>query len=180
MGLGFPFGSDVAEDYTQRGEDRMKLGGRGLLLDVAAGANLTSWLVIGAGLTSSFIGSGSVDNREGSTQALDRGLYFAVLGALLDAYTAPPGGLHFQVLVGLARSSPSHNLGLNTSTGVGAVLGIGYEWPLGPDWSVGAVLRLALAQLSMDPVQGRTLEPALYEPGLVLTATFRPAMGSPE
>ena len=101
-------------------------------------------------------------------------MYFAILGGLLDAYVAPPAGLHFQALVGFARSSPSYDLGLYTATGFGAVLGVGYEWQVGPEWSVGALARFAFAPLSMDPVDDRELSPAIYEPGLTLTASFRP------
>jgi len=178
MGVGFPFGPDLSDGYEGRSDGRLRFSGYSVAMDVMGGATVLPWLVLGAGVVSDVFVDGKVKLNDDSDQDLSRSLYFAVVGVFADVYTAPPGGLHFQSLLGIARLSPSYDLGKHTATGFGAVLGIGYEVVVSPEWSVGALGRVALAPLSMDAVDGVEPSPVVYEPTLLVSASFRPGLRS--
>jgi hypothetical protein len=174
-GFGFPFGPDVADDYRElSGSSDLRFSGYSFAVDLMLGSHVLPWLALGAGWSSDMVLGGTVRDDAESEREIERGLYYAVVGGFADLYTAPPAGLHFQALVGLARLSPTHDLGQNTAVGFGVVLGVGYEIAAGERWNVGVLGRLALSPLSMDPVQGEKRSPSLYEPSLLFTATFRP------
>ena len=173
-GVGFPFGTDVTDAYTIRGNDELRFSGYSFAIDLMAGSAVLPWLMLGGGVASDSVVGGTVRKLGKSERSIERGLYYAVLGGFVDVYTSPPAGLHFQALLGLARLSPSYNLGLNTALGFGAVLGAGYELRAGRRWNVGLLARIAISPLSMDAVDGHKPSPSLYEPSILWTATFRP------
>ncbi len=173
-GVGFPFGSDIADRYDDRGSGASHFSGYSFALDVMAGTAVLPWLMIGGGAASDTVGGGTVRNASQSKRSIEHSLYYAVIGPFADLYTAPPAGLHFQALLGLARLSPADDLGHNTALGFGAVLGVGYEMPVGRRWNLGALARVAFSPLSMKRVAGQQPSPTLYEPSLLWTATFRP------
>jgi len=173
-GVGFPFGTDVTDAYAIRGNDELRFSGYSFAVDLMAGSAVLPWLMLGGGVSSDSVVGGTVRNLGKSERSLERGLYYAVLGGFADIYTSPPAGLHFQALLGLARLSPSNNLGLHTALGFGAVLGAGYELRAGRRWNVGLLARIAISPLSMDAVGGHKPSPSLYEPSILWTATFRP------
>jgi hypothetical protein len=173
-GMGFPFGSDVADRYEDRGASTSHFSGYSFALDVAAGGAVLPWLVVGAGAASDTVAGGTVRNGDQTKRSIDRSLYYAVVGGFADVYAAPPAGLHFQALLGLARLSPSDDLGHNTALGFGTVLGIGYEVLAGSRWNLGALARVAFSPLSMHRIAGQQPSPSFYEPSLLWTATFRP------
>jgi hypothetical protein len=174
-GFGFPFGPDVADDYRAlSGSEDLRFSGHGFAMELMVGSHVLPWLAIGAGASSDVVLGGTVRNASDDERKLERGLYYAVVGGFADAYTSPPAGLHFQALVGLARLSPTYDLGRDTAVGFGAVLGVGYDLAVAERWNVGVLGRLSLSPLSMDPVRGEERSPSLYEPSLLFTATFRP------
>jgi hypothetical protein len=138
------------------------------------GSAVLPWLVLGAGVASDTIGGGTVRNASQASRGLEHSLYYAVIGGFADVYTAPPAGLHFQALLGLARLSPANDLGHDTALGFGTVLGVGYEFVTGRRWNLGALARVAISPLSMHKVAGQQPSPTFYEPSLLWTATFRP------
>jgi hypothetical protein len=132
------------------------------------------WLVLGVGMSSDHVVSGTVRDDAQDERDLEDSLYFAVIGGFADLYPSPPAGLHFQALLGLSHLSRSDDLGLNTANGFGAVLGVGYELVVGRRWNLGVLGRIAFSSLSMDDVGEQKPSPSLYEPSLLWTATFRP------
>jgi hypothetical protein len=173
-GIGFPFGSDVTDDYEEDTREGLSFAGQSFALDIMAGATVLPWLVLGGGVVSDEIASGDVQDSAGIERGIERSLYFAVLGGFVDIYPTPPAGVHVQALVGLSRLSPSSDLADNTAVGFGAVLGVGYDFRASRRWNIGVLGRVALAPMSMDAIDERELSPAIYEPSLLLTATFRP------
>jgi hypothetical protein len=173
-GIGFPFGPDIADVYDGRNQRELQFSGYSLALDLMGGRALLPWLVLGLGITSDSVLSGTVKTEDHQERDLAASLYFAVIGGFIDVYTSPPAGLHFQALLGLAHLSRSEDLGQNTGNGFGAVLGVGYEFAVGNRWNLGLLGRIAFSSLSMDDVNGEELSPSLYEPSLLWTATFRP------
>jgi hypothetical protein len=173
-GFGFPFGPDVADNYDDRGNDALHFSGYSLAVDVMAGAAVLRGLVVGGGWASDTVAGGTVRMGNADKHGLQHSLYYAVIGGFADFYTSPPAGLHFQVLLGLARLSQAQDLGLNTAVGFGTLLGVGYELPVGRRWNIGALARLAFSPLGMNRVAGQQPSPTFYEPSLLWTATFRP------
>jgi hypothetical protein len=173
-GFGFPFGPDVADKYEDRGRDALHFSGYSFAMDMMAGAAVLPGLVVGGGAASDTVAGGTVRNGNQDQRHLEHSLYYAVIGGFADFYTAPPAGLHVQALIGLARLSPSSDLGHNTALGFGTVLGVGYDLPVGRRWNLGGLARLAFSPLGMQRVAGQQPSPTFYEPSLLWTATFRP------
>lgn len=174
-GFGFPFGPDVADRYDDRNGDALHFSGYSFALDMMVGsAVLLPGFIVGGGATSDTVAGGTVRTSSQDKRGLANSLYYAVIGGFADFYTAPPAGLHFQALLGLARLSLADDLGHNTATGFGAVLGVGYELPVGHRWNLGALARVAISPLGMPRVAGQQPSPTFYEPSLLWTATFRP------
>jgi hypothetical protein len=139
-----------------------------------AGRALMPGLVLGLGAASETVASGTVRTHDEDERDLDNSLHFAVIGAFTDIYPSPPAGLHVQALLGLAHLSRSDDLGANNASGFGVVVGVGYDLAVGRRWNVGVLGRMAFSSLGMDEVGGEEPSPAVYEPGLLVTATFRP------
>jgi len=173
-GFGFPFGPDVADGYANRDGETLHFSGYSFAMDWMAGSAVTPGLVLGLGMASDTVVGGTVRDGDEQERGLDDSLYYAVIGGFADLYMSPPAGLHFQALLGLGRLSRSDDLGENTATGFGAVLGVGYDIAVGRRWNVGVLGRMAFSPLSMDAVDGETPSPTMYEPSLLWTATFRP------
>ena len=174
VGMGFPFGPDVADVYDGRDGEALQFSGVSFAMDWMGGVAVMPGLMLGLGAASDAVLGGTVREPDQTERDLENSLYYAVIGGFADFYTTPPAGLHFQTLLGLARLSRSDDLGENTAVGFGAVLGIGYELAVGRRWNLGALARMAISPLGMDAVDGDEPSPTFFEPSLLLTATFRP------
>lgn len=172
-GLGFPFGPDVADAYDDRNGEALHFSGFSFATDWMAGSAVLPWLVLGVGMASDTVVSGTVRDREDAERSLQTSLYYLVLGGFADIYFSPPAGLHAQALIGLGHLSRSDDLG-DGATGLGAAFGIGYELAVGRRWNVGVLGRVAVSPLSRDAIAGEQPSPTFYEPALLWTATFRP------
>jgi hypothetical protein len=179
VGMGFPFGPDVADVYDGRDGEALQFSGVSFAMDWMGGLAVLPGLHLGLGAASDAVLGGTVREPDQTERDLENSLYYAVVGGFADFYLEPPAGLHFQALLGLARLSRSDDLGQNTATGFGAVLGIGYELAVGRRWNVGALARMAISPLGMDAVDGAEPSPTLFEPSLLVSATFRPEAERP-
>ena len=174
LGMGFPFGSDVADEYQNRNQAELSFSGLGVALDWMGGIAVMPSLALGLGATTDTFTSGTVTNDAKEERKLEHSLYFAVIGGFVDFYFMPPAGFHMQALLGLSHISRADDLGRNTGNGFGIVLGAGYDLAVGQRWNVGVLARVAVSSFSMDAIGNEKLSPVLYEPTLVWTATFRP------
>jgi hypothetical protein len=172
-GLGFPFGPDIADDYEDRNGEELRFAGQALALELMAGAAVLPWIVVGGGFVQDVIAGGTVRFADDSERDIQRSLYFAVIGPFVDVYASPPAGFHVQALLGFAHTSPSYDLG-EAATGFGTVLGAGYELRTSRRWNVGILGRIAFASLDRGNVDGEEPKPTMYEPALLITATFLP------
>ena len=172
-GLGFPFGPEISDDYEELAGDDLRFSGQALALEVLAGGAALPWLVVGAGFVQDVIVGGTVRNADDDEREIARGLYYAIIGPFIDVYTSPPGGFHMQALIGFAHMSPSYDLS-QAATGIGTVLGLGYELRASKRWNVGVLGRLAVSSLDRGDVAGEERTPTVYEPALLITATFFP------
>lgn len=102
-------------------------------------------------------------------------LTLARIGPFLDWYPDPRGGFHTQVSLGLAMQVESDEKGNAIKpAGIGGAgaFGLGYEWFLGSQFSIGLMARLATGALTRSPGNGE--ERTFFEVAeLSLTSTYQ-------
>ena len=99
----------------------------------------------------------------GSSYDGQRPMWFSMVQVFVDAYPQPTRGLHFSAGIGpaafqfgskraqLDSSSSSSSTSDKTEYGVGASLAAGWEGWMSPQWSLGGVLTLNVAQVFGEP-----------------------------
>jgi len=120
-------------------------------------------VVIGGGFTWDYGFSPSVE-FDGEEQDLE-GLTLTLVGVGLfaDIYPNPNEGLHFQPFVGFGALSATYEgeTSSNDPTGMILAVGVGYDFWVADEWSIGPMFRFAYAPLSRDDVSFNTIAPAL-------------------
>lgn len=98
------------------------------------------------------------------------------IGPFLDFYPDPLRGFHVQTTIGLAVQVESDTKGhpiKPASVGGGASFGVGYEFFVARQFSVGAMARFSVGALARSPPGAPGEERLFYEiPELLLTSTF--------
>jgi len=152
--------------------------------EFAVGGNIGKGLVLGCGIysaeliASTFRVSKSSDGSPPSE--LDPGVRnLALIGPFLDWYPNPQKGFHLQVALGFAALT-----GVSVDTNVdredvyhaeggGIMLGAGYEWWIGDEWSLGVEARLLGTLLTgKDDSDVRWFHAAGTSPSPVFTVTY--------
>ena len=89
-------------------------------------------------------------------------MYMVSMGVFADIYPDPHGGLHFQPFLGFGSLQASHNGATgNSATGLVLAAGVGYDWWVADEWSIGVMGRMAYAPLSLNSIGYSTIAPAL-------------------
>jgi hypothetical protein len=93
----------------------------------------------------------------------DISLYLIGIGPYVDFYPDPTEGLHFQGMVGwgVLDASVDGASGGSAATGVIMQLGVGYDFWVGDQWSIGPLARFAYAPLSLEEATYSTIAPSL-------------------
>jgi hypothetical protein len=128
----------------------------------------------GAFLRDQVVGLRSRDQRiDGDEPHLDDATFgLWAIGFLVDVAARREPGLHFQGLVGVGALSVSRRSGNpDDPTGLMASLAAGYDFKVGNDWSLGALLRTTYAPLDVDELTGTTVR--IVVPALLITAATR-------
>jgi hypothetical protein len=152
--------------------------------EFAMGGTIREGLVLGGGLYTAKLLSGHY--RSDASSAGDPPLELdpeardlVMLGPFLDYYPRPSRGLHFMAALGLAGMTAT--LGGRTdddddrytAVGGGLVFGVGYEWWVGDEWSLGAMARaMAVALSGKDEADVRWFHGIGASPSLMLTLTY--------
>lgn len=127
-------------------------------LDGMVGLPIMPTLIVGGALV---IGRTAAPKAElgGQSSTLDGvSLYFYGLAGFVNYYFAPDDGLHLQGLVGYSKlhfASDRGNVGTGDPTGPFLGLGVGYDFPVAANWSVGPFGRLLWASMSKEHTNGR-------------------------
>ena len=101
-----------------------------------------------------------------------------MLGAFLDWYPNPREGIHLQGFAGLAAVDTQDALGRSPSrnpTGIGLGFGVGQEWWVGDQWSLGIVGRLLYAHATVnDTIDaiGASERHSVIVPAVLFGATY--------
>jgi hypothetical protein len=167
-----------AEPRTHDGFYLSLQGGLGYLSSTAdfaqseqtlAGTTLSSALLIGGTVGPVAIGGGfTYDNafsphvkQDGDEQELDNVELFLVgIGAFADFYPDPRKGLHILGFVGWGglESSVNGDVGGSDPTGMLISAGVGYDFWVSDEWSIGPLGRITYAPLSLGDVGYRTTQ----------------------
>ncbi len=119
-------------------------------------------VVIGGGLLMDYAASPSFSYNGQSSSASGAHLYMISMGVFADIYPNPSGGFHIQPFLGYGGLSLEYN-GYTGSGPSGMVLaaGVGYDWWVADEWSIGIMGRMTYAPLSNSGLGWSTIAPAL-------------------
>lgn len=161
-----------------------KVRGTVVPLEILIGGSLIPGLVAGGGL---WIAPGAQLRTEGSgadtTAASDLQMTFYQLGPFVDYYIDPTQGFHVLLAATLAgfqmslkdsvntTLSPSRNFNPIRADGFAVTGGVGQEFWIGNQWSVGGMLRLTYATLEDTNAVG-VVSHQVWNPALVATFTY--------
>jgi hypothetical protein len=120
-------------------------------------------VVIGGGFFRDYAPSPSATINGNDANLTDVTLSLIGLGFFADIYPDPKSGLHFQPFLGWGGLEATFrgNAGGSDPTGMVLALGVGYDFWVGSEWSIGPMVRVAYAPLSMNGVEYNTLAPSL-------------------
>jgi hypothetical protein len=186
---GFAIAIDPAEAEWPGVNVEGTLGGTGVAWDIAAGGTPTPGLVLGGGIFGAHVPSPEADDMEATVVIVGDingdvefdGMTFALLAPFIDYYPSPREGLHLTAAVGLGLLSVGDGTWEGTtyepfqdhgSAGVGALVGVGYEFWLADRWSLGALARVTYAAPAGDDDDQTDWQHHLWLPAGLLTVTW--------
>ncbi len=142
------FNDSVSTNATFIGSGDITISGFTTAGEFLVGGTVANGFVIGGGLLTGVVIEPDVDLGGISAQSSGN-LFFGMLGPFMDYYFDPNKGLHLQVMVGLGfltgESSDSE-----TAVGGGLAVGLGHDWWVSDEWSLGILGRLAFAAVKVD------------------------------
>ncbi|HET6334337.1 MAG TPA: tetratricopeptide repeat protein [Polyangiales bacterium] len=147
------------------------VSGFGFAGELAAGGTLFPGFVVGGALYSDLASSPSFKADNG-LQADLGSAHLTMLGAMADWYLSPyDSGFHVSAALTFAVIAVDYkNAGVSVgrdASGIGAILGFGYEWPIADEMGLGVLGRLSFASLSDD-----TRSHGIFAPSIMATLTW--------
>jgi hypothetical protein len=171
LGIGYFSGSLDTNPSTS-------ITGAHLALDLAFGGTPVPGLVIGGGIYGS--GGKSKWDSNGTSFDLDT-TTFSTVGPFVDWYPNPKDGWHVTGMLGFSRFQFERNNSFTATSNVGgaAMIGGGYEFWIGREWSLGVIGRLQLAAAQLDAVTSNGValtsssqRVSTIEPAILLGVTY--------
>jgi hypothetical protein len=154
--------------------------GAGVASELAFGGTVAPGLVIGGGIWGASVPSPEYETSGTSTDG--DSLALSSIGPFIDYYFDPNGGGHLQaaIALGVASQSKGDLDSAYTGTGYSLMLGGGYEWWVGEQWSLGVLARVQyfnvsghpdddIAGISADDID---VEASFFVPALLLSITY--------
>ena len=169
-------GASAVTGSTTLGGDGIDLSGLGLATEFVLGGTAAPGLVVGGGTFGTVVPTMTYAMRvNGVKLEKDGGGATALgfVGPFVDYYPNPSKGLHVQGAVGLTTSSITFPSELSASgTGVGAMVGVGYEWWVGEQWSAGVLGRLTTTSPSLKDDDGDEWDSSFTTFGVLASFTY--------
>jgi hypothetical protein len=169
------------ESISRPGQDpHTSITGIATTGDFAIGGSPRPGLVLGGAIwsTSVLAADARTDAGEVVPSSAGQRSSYSVFGPWLDYYFNPRGGLHmpaslgFDVVRGLDTQGARFSRD-NTAVGAGLLIGLGYEWWVSDEWSVGILGRLAgVVATSADDNGRRWVHAIGSTPSVLFTATY--------
>ncbi len=147
---GLQFRGAVGFGYLSDGEsnDATLHGGAGVL-EVYLGGTPARGLVVGGFVSGASAIGPSVSTDTITVTDTDTRLTLFTVGPYIDYYPNPHGGLHILGTLGFANLTASYDDGTvstrDSATGITLGGGIGYDWWVSRDWSLGILGRFTFA-----------------------------------
>jgi hypothetical protein len=178
--LGMGFGS-YSEAIRQEDADKQTtVSGIASVSEFALGGAVRPGLVFGGGVwTSTILASArTIRGNPPPGEVIDGRGDFQLVGPFFDYYPDPRGGLHMQGAIGIANvrglSVDSVNFDKDSiSVGGGVMFGVGYDWWVSNEWSVGVLGRLAVGVTGQEDKAGvRWYHAVGGTPSVLFTGTY--------
>lgn len=174
--------SAAAPEYD--GSAKGRLRGMAALAELALGGSIGRGWVLGGGIYSADLIASTFRSNPGSAlppAELDTGLRsVTVIGPFLDWYARESGGFHLQFGLGLGTMTPqvfgdpATRQSEYAAIGGGLMLGVGYEWWVDDDISLGILSRTTAVLLrGHDDADVAWTHFGLTSPGLLVTLTYQ-------
>jgi hypothetical protein len=161
-------------------ESHASVNGIAHTAEVAAGTTIRPGVVLGAAFWSSTVLASSTRTFVGEvmTSSTAQNPSSWVAGPWIDYYYDPRGGLHIPAAFGIAlvnglEVDGSRLSRTNNALGAGMLLGLGYDWWISDQWSVGVLGRVtAIAATSQDDDGRRWFHLVGSAPSVLFSATY--------
>jgi hypothetical protein len=158
--------------------DTRTFSGGAVSIDAALGGSPSRGFIIGGeAQTNRVFSLSSHDEKiDGDEPDLsDTRFSVTSIGVFAELYPDPTDGLHFMAAIGTAWMSVSHSRSGDGRSPTGPIFsaGGGYEWFVGPNLSLGVLLRANLGIFTVDEVgNGSTTSVTTFIPALLAGATY--------
>jgi len=172
--------SDDTEFYG--GEVEARLRGFAVSSELAFGGTVSPGVVLGGGIYSDDVIVSMLDVRRGDglpAEVDPPSRNLTLYAPFVDWYFNPNKGFHLQLAVGIAQLHGVDLTGVDWEDhvyhayGIGIMLGLGHEWWISDEWSVGLLGRFSASALwGEDDADVDWLHAASAMPGFLLTLTY--------
>ena len=176
LGLGGLIGSNRYASSAIAGSSSLEFDSSGLAIvsELAFGGSPAPGLVIGGGSYGASIGKTRYISD--GIEVEDEASAVSVIGPFIDFYPDPEAGLHLQLAPGLGLISAvegdfvAEDLG---GLGFGFMAGVGYEFWISEQWSIGALARVLYANATLLNADGNErFDVQAIVPGLLFAVTY--------
>jgi hypothetical protein len=173
LGASFFTGSNVS--LPASGQD-VGVSGTGAGLELAAGETVYRGVVVGGRIFGQSFASPSYSMS--GISATGGKMSATSIGPFLDLYADPAGGWHGEAALGLAIINASKGDQFpakdNSGNGFSLLAGVGYEWWIGDQLSLGVLGRLQYAQADVKgDGDTRSATVKLFTPALLASLTYQ-------
>lgn len=174
LGLGFASANGTVEFKDT--DIEADVTGGGLAVELALGGTVAPGLVIGGGSYGASIPKATWDAGGGLGEADAGALVLSSIGPFMDYYFDEHGGGHLQLAIAFAAVSQEEgdDLGENyDGTGYALMIGGGYEWWIGDEWSLGLLGRLQYFSVSGEGDEtDAEFDATFLMPALMMSITY--------
>jgi hypothetical protein len=174
LGLGFGSLSGTVKQTVGSFETESDASGGGVAVEFAMGGTVAPGLVIGGGSYGVSIPTPTYDTD--GTEADGDGLILSSIGPFIDYYFDPTGGGHIQAAVAFATADQGEGdlADSYSGTGYSLMIGGGYEWWIGEQWSLGLLARLQYFNVNGHPdsTDDVDVEASFIVPALMMSITY--------
>lgn len=154
------------------------ISGTALATEFAIGGTLANGFVLGGAIQSASAPSPSYKvSGQTSTASPDVTVQASAIGLFADVYPNPKAGFHIEGLLGFGvLHAESNKNGSSSSSkdpsGLALAIGVGHEWWVGEEWSLGVLGRLQYMSLKYDSGNGLVDKNSVTIPALLMTLTY--------
>lgn len=155
----------------------LELSGGGAVFQISIGGSPTPGFVIGGMLLGHAFAEPDVEFDGGTTDEANNTTFsVSAIGPFLQYYFDPKSGFYLQGFVGYVEAKTRYEIGgtdyqSEDTTGIGFGFGLGYDFWVGDQWSIGPEARLLYAKIDYSG-EGPDEEDTLVIPTLSFAATF--------